>query len=139
MKDDQLIAELRVALDWAAGNYDRPGGWPAIERRLRREPWRRAAVCGIAAVVVAAAVVAAPRLWHSLQRSFRGRRLPAQVLVGRLVVVSKEHFRQGITAVAAGQNAVWAGGAGVIYRLDPATGRVAAKITTPGTRVPSRP
>ena len=136
MKEDQLIAELRVALDRAAGNYDRPGGgWPAIERRLRREPWRRAAVCGIAAVMVAAAVVAAPGLWHSLQRSFGGRPLPAQVLVGRLVVVSKEHFRQGLTAVAAGQNAVWAGGVGVIYRLDPATGRVAARITTPGTSV----
>ncbi len=134
MRDENLIEDLRLALDRASAQSDPHGeGWTQIERRLRRETWRRAAVATLAAVVVAATVVMTPLIWHLLTRPGAGRSQPSAVPAGRLAVVSRVHVRAGIADVATGAGAVWVGGLGVTYRVDPGTGHVIAVITTPGT------
>lgn len=50
----------------------------------------------------------------------------------RLVIVSRTHLGPGITKVAAGYGGVWVVGIGVIYRVDPATGKTVAGIPAPG-------
>lgn len=93
MRDEQLIADLRLALDRASARNDPHGeAWPQIERRLGREPWRRAALGGLAAAVVAATVVATPLIWHMLARPGAERSQSSAIPAGRLAVVSRVHM-----------------------------------------------
>jgi hypothetical protein len=68
MDNEQLTAtRLRLALDREVAKHQlSPGAWPRLERRLRRQPWRRAAIAAVCAVIVAAAAVVTPYLWHNL-------------------------------------------------------------------------
>ena len=60
MDAEHLAEALKLALDGEAARNPPPSdGWRTIERRLRREPWRRAAVAAVASVVVAALAVTA--------------------------------------------------------------------------------
>jgi streptogramin lyase len=51
----------------------------------------------------------------------------------RPVLAASVHVRSGAIALAASNRALWVAGFGAVSRLDPATGRVVARIRTPGT------
>ncbi len=131
MDNDQLTAtRLRLALDREVAKHQlSPGAWPRLERRLRRQPWRRAAIAAVCAVIVAAAAAVTPYLWHSLSGPVASHPHPQpgpHLLIGARTHVS------GLT-LTTGYGAVWIIGPGVIYRVDPATARTVATIPAPRT------
>jgi streptogramin lyase len=130
MEHDQIAARLRLALEReAAGHELSPGAWPQIERRLRRQTWRRSGIAAVCAAVIAAAAIAAPYLWHAFAGpASHPRPRPAPPLA----VVSRTHLSHGGTFPAAGYGAIWVTGQGVIYRVDPATAQIVTTITIPG-------
>ena len=65
--DQQTAATLRLALDREVANHQlSSGAWPRLERRLRRQPWRRAAIAAVCTAIVATAAAVTPYLWHNL-------------------------------------------------------------------------
>ena len=131
MDNDQLTAtRLRLALDREVAKHQlSPGAWLRLERRLRRQPWRRAAIAAVCAVIVAAAAAVTPYLWHSLSGPVASHPHPQpgpHLLIGARTHVS------GLT-LTTGYGAVWIIGPGVIYRVDPATARTVATIPAPET------
>jgi hypothetical protein len=131
MDDDQLTAaRLRLGLDREVAKHQlSPGAWPRLERRLRRQPWRRAAIAAVCAVVAAAAAAVAPYLWHSLSGPVASHPHPQP---GPHLVIGARTHVSGFS-LTAGYGAVWMIGGGVIYRVDPATARTMATIPAPGT------
>ena len=131
MEHDQIAARLRLALEREAARHElSPGAWPQIEGRLRRQAWRRAGIAAVCLAIAVAAVTAASSLWPSSGPPVsRPHPRPAPPLV----IVSRTHLGPAITKIAAGYGGVWVVGLGVIYRVDPATGREVATISVPGT------
>ena len=130
MDNDQLTAtRLRLALDREVAKHQlSPGAWLRLERRLRRQPWRRAAIAAVCAVIVAAAAAVTPYLWHSMSGPVASHPHPQpgpHLLIGARTHVS------GLT-LTTGYGAVWIIGPGVIYRVDPATAKIGATIPAPG-------
>ncbi|HEX2322434.1 MAG TPA: hypothetical protein VHJ18_25925 [Streptosporangiaceae bacterium] len=130
MEQDQIAARLRLALEREAARHQlSPGAWPQIEGRLRRQAWRRA---GIPAACLAT---------RSRRRGFVPMVcfLPPPVShphprpAPQLVIVSRTQLGPAITKIAAGYGGVWVVGPGVVYRVDPATGREVAPVSVPGT------
>ena len=132
MDDDQLTAtRLRLALDREVAEHQlSPGAWPRLERRLRRQPWRRVAIATVCAAIVGAAVAVAPYLWHNLSGPAASHPHPQSR--PPLVVVARTQLNGGVNDLTTGYGAVWAIGQGVIYRVDPATGRAVATISARG-------
>lgn len=132
MDDDQLTAtRLRLALDREVAKHQlSPGAWPRLERRLRRQPWRRAAIGAVCAMIVAAAAMVTPYLWHSLSGPIASHPHPQPG--PRLVIGGRTPVRSA-GPLTTGYGAVWIIGPGVIYRVDPATARTVAAIPAPGT------
>ena len=133
MEPEQLGRALKLAVDAeAARRPPSPDGWLGVERRLRREPWRRAGLAAVSIAVVAALAIPASQLVAGL-----GRREPAgpgPAHLGPLVVVGKTRLpRAAGFGIAAGYGAVWVLGPGVTYQVDEATGRIVRTIATPGT------
>ena len=131
MDNDQLTAaRLRLALDREVAKHQlSPGAWPRLERRLHRQPWRRAAIAAGCAVIVAAAATVTPYLWHSLSGPVASHPHPQpapHLVIGARTPVS------GLS-LTAGYGAVWIIGGGVIYRVDLATAKTVATIPAPGT------
>jgi DNA-binding beta-propeller fold protein YncE len=133
MDNDRLTAtRLRLALDREVAKHQlSAGAWPRLERRLRRQPWRRVAIGAVCAAIAAAAVAAAPYLWHNLSGPVVSHSHPPSG--PQLVVVARTHLNGGANALTTGYGAVWIIGPGVIYRVDPATARTVATIPAPGT------
>jgi DNA-binding beta-propeller fold protein YncE len=131
MDDDQLTAaRLRRALDREVAQHQlSPGAWPRLERRLRRQPWRRAAIAAGCAVLAAAAAVVAPYLWHRLSGPVASHPHPQP---GPHLVIGARTHMSGLS-LTTGYGAVWIIGPGVIYRVDPATARTVATIPAPET------
>jgi len=133
MDDDQLTAaRLQLALDREVAKHElSPGAWPRLERRLRRQPWRRAAIAAVCAVTVAAAAVVTPYLWHNLSGPAASHPHPQPG--PHLVIASHTHMSGGASflALTTGYGAVWIIGSGVIYRVDPATAKTVATIPAP--------
>jgi len=131
MDHDQIATKLRLALEREAARHEiSPGAWREIERRLHRHTWRRRGAAALCAAIIAAAAAAAPYLWRTPGPAVSHPHPPP---TARLVIVSRTHLGPGITKVAAGYRGVWVVGSGVIYRVDPATGRTVATIPAPGT------
>jgi streptogramin lyase len=131
MEHDQIAARLRLALEReAAGHELSPGAWPQIERRLRRQTWRRSGIAAVCVVVIAAAALAAPYLWHAIPGPAASHPRPQPALP--VAVVSRTHLSHGGTFPAAGYGGIWVTGQGVIYRVDPATAKIVATIAIPG-------
>ena len=128
---DETARTLRLALDEAANRHQlSPGSWQEIARRLHRQPLRRAAIAAlIVSVVAASSLTAASYLRHKLGSSGAARGRSEQ----QLTVVSRLHLPGGGWDVAAGAGAVWIGGLGVTYKVDPATGKITATVPTAGT------
>jgi DNA-binding beta-propeller fold protein YncE len=131
MDDDQLTAtRLRLALDRETAKHQlSPGAWPRLERRLRRQPWRRAAIAAVCAVIVAAAATVTPYVWHNLTGPAASHSHPQPG--PHLVIASRTHVN-GTGPLTTGYGAVWIIGQGVIYRVDPAAARTVATIPAPG-------
>ena len=131
MDDDQLTAAgLRLALDREVAKHQlSPGAWPRLERRLRRQPRRRAAIAVVWAVVVAAATALTPYLWHNLSGPAVSHPHPQP---GPHLVIGARTHVSGLS-LTTGYGAVWIIGPGVIYRVDPSTARTVATIPAPGT------
>src|SRR5215475_11373896 len=133
MDNDQLTAiRLRLALGREVAKHQLPpGAWPRLERRLRRQPWRRAAIAAVCAVIVAAAITAVtPYLRHSLSGPVADHRHPQP---GPHLVIGARSHVSSVGPLRTGYGAVWIIGRGVIYRVDPATARTVAAIPATGT------
>jgi DNA-binding beta-propeller fold protein YncE len=129
MDNDQFTAtRLRLALDREVAKHQlSPGAWPRLERRLCRQPWRRAAIAAVCAVFAAAAVAVTPYLWHGLPGLVASHPQPGP----HLVIGARTHV-SGLS-LTTGYGAVWIIGPGVIDRVDPATARIVATIPASGT------
>ena len=128
MEHDQIAARLRLALDRETARHElSPGAWPQIERRLSRRVWRRAGIAAACVAVIAAGSAVVPYLWRTVAGPAVSQPQPP------LIVAGSTHLSRGITKLAAGYGGVWVIGPGVLYRVDPATARVAATIPVPGT------
>jgi DNA-binding beta-propeller fold protein YncE len=132
MDNDQLTAaRLRFALDREVAKHQlSPGAWPRLERRLRRQPWRRAAIAAVCALIVAAVAAVTPYLWHNLSGPAASHPHPQP---GPHLVIGARAHVSSTGPLTTGYEAVWLIGPGVIYRVDPATARTVATIPAPGT------
>lgn len=132
MRHEQIAARLRLALEQEAARHELSAdAWPQIERRLRRQPWRRAGIAAVCSALLAAAVTAAPYLWHAVSSPAPGHPHPA----AQLVIAGRTRLSPGITKVVTGYGGVWVHGPGLIYRVDPATGKTVTTIPAGGTGV----
>ena len=124
--------QLRALREQALARELPPDGWPRLQRRLRREPWRRAAlVAGLALAVLIAGV--APGL---LARRAEQRPVPtvgSPVVPGRPVVAARIRLERPFTDVDVGFGATWVASQGALLRIDLGTNRVVATIPTPVT------
>ena len=130
---EQRLRELR---EQALRREVPPDAWPRLQRRLRREPWRRAAlVAGLALAVLVAGVV--PGLLARRAGQSPVPTVDEPVVPGRPVVVARvrldRSFSGSLNAIGAGAGAVWVAGQGALLRIDPQTNRVVATIPTPLT------
>jgi DNA-binding beta-propeller fold protein YncE len=131
MEPDQIAASLRIALDREAARHEiSPGAWSQIERRLRRQAWRRAGIAAVCVAIAAAAATAAPSLWHTMSGPVVSHPHPRPA--AQLVTVGRTHLSSGVTHLATGYGGVWVIGTGVIYRVDPATAKTVATIPALG-------
>jgi hypothetical protein len=134
MEEDLLIARMRVALDdEASRHHPAPGAWTTIERRIRRQPWRRAVIAGAVvaagATVIATVIIASPLVRaRPPERVAAPERAAASLVLGRTI-----HMHRGVWDLAVGYGALWAVGLGVTYQIDPASGHILATVATPGT------
>jgi hypothetical protein len=124
--------QLRALREQALARELPPDGWPRLQRRLRREPWRRAAlVAGLALAVLVAGV--APGL---LARRAGQRPVPtvgSPVVPGRPVVAARIQLERPFADVDVGFGATWVASQGALLRIDLRTNRVVATIPTPLT------
>jgi DNA-binding beta-propeller fold protein YncE len=132
MEHGQIAARLRLALEREAAKHEvSPGAWSQIERRLRRQTWRRAGIVAVCAAVAAAGAATAPYLRHAISGPVASHPHPRPA--PQLVIVGRTHLSShGVTFLTAGHGGVWAVGRGVIYRVDPATAKTVATIPAPG-------
>jgi hypothetical protein len=121
---------LRALREQALRREAEPDAWPRLQRRLRREPWRRAAlVAGLALTVLVVSVV--PGL---LARRTQPQPVPSvdtPVVPGRPVVAARIRLDRPFTDVDVGFGATWVASQGALLRIDPQTNRVVATIPTP--------
>jgi hypothetical protein len=127
---------LQALREQALQREVRPDAWPGLQRRLRRQPWRRAAlVAGLALAVLIASVV--PGLLARRAEQPPAPTLGTPVVPGRPIVAARirldRSFSGSLSAVGAGAGGVWVAGQGALLRIDPRTNRVVATIPTPLT------
>jgi hypothetical protein len=107
-------------------------GWPRLQRRLRREPWRRAAlVTGLALAVLVAGV--APGLLARRTQQPAVPTVDRPVVPGRPVVAARIRLERPFTDVDVGFGATWVASQGALLRIDLRINRVVATIPTPLT------
>ena len=129
--NDQLTATtLRLALDREIARHQlSPGAWPRLERRLRRQPRRRAAIVGVCTALAAAAAAVTPYLWAGLSGPLASHP-PSQP--GPHLIIGARAPVSSTGPLTTGYGAVWIIGSGVIYRVDPASARTVAAIPAAG-------
>jgi streptogramin lyase len=129
MGHEQTTARLKLTLEQQAAQHDfSADAWSRIERRLGRQPWRRAGIAAACIAVLAAAATAAPYLWHAVSSPATGHPRPA----AQLVIAGRTHLDPGAGRVVTGYGGVWVLGSGLIYRVDPATGKTLTTIPARG-------
>jgi hypothetical protein len=122
--------QLRALREQTLGRELPPDGWPRLQRRLRREPWRRAAlVAGLALAVLVAAV--APGLLARRAGQSPVPTVEEPVVPGRPVVAARIRLDRPFSDVDVGFGATWVASQGALLRIDPQTNRVVATIPTP--------
>jgi hypothetical protein len=128
MSDANVRARLRAYRDAAQRREVSPDAWPRLERRLRREPWRRAALAAAAIVLVVGVVAVGTgplARWVERQPATAGA-------PGRPTVAARIPLGCPIGNLEVGFGAVWVACDGVLIRIDPATNRIAAVIPLEG-------
>jgi hypothetical protein len=128
MSDAELQARLRAYRDAAQQREVSPDAWPRLERRLRREPWRRAAqaAAAVALVVGLAAVGTGPvARWAERQPVTAGA-------PGRPTVAARIPLGCPLNSMKVGFGALWVVCDGALIRIDPAANRIAAVIPLEG-------
>src|SRR5262249_33200814 len=135
--DQQTAARLRLALDREVAKHQvAPGAWLRLERRLRRQPWRRAAIAAVCAVIVAAAAAVTPYLWQRLSGPVASHPHPRP---GPHLVIGARTHVSGLT-LTTGYGAVWIIGGGGVYPTHPAPPTTPGPPPPPPTRAqPQRP
>ena len=124
--------QLRAFQEQALRRDIPPDGWPRLQRRLRREPWRRAAlVAGLALAVLVVSV--APGLLARRAEQPPVPTIGTPVVPGRPVVAARIRLDRSFTDVDPGFGAIWVAGQGALLRIDLRTNRVVATIPTPVT------
>jgi streptogramin lyase len=136
MSPTNVEERLRELREQALRREVPPDAWPRLQRRLRREPWRRAAlVAGLALAVLVAGVV--PGLLARRAGQTPVPTVDEPVVPGRPMVAARirldRSFSGSLNAIGAGAGAVWVAGQGALLRIDPQTNRVVATIPTPLT------
>lgn len=143
MTDDlETATALREALDEeVAAHQFAADSWPAIARRITTRPsWRMAAVRlapAATALVIAVAVVLVlifnrPGPSGSVGSSKVHHHPSAgSPWLKKDSVLSFAETGHGVLGLAPGYGAIWVGGLGVTYRVDPATDKVVDTIPTP--------
>jgi DNA-binding beta-propeller fold protein YncE len=123
---------LRALREQARRREVQPDAWPRLQRRLRREPWRRAAlVAGLALAVLAVSV--APGLLARRTQQPPVPTVGTPVVPGRPVVAARIRLDRSFTDVDGGFGAIWVASQGALLRIDPQTNRVVATIPVPVT------
>jgi DNA-binding beta-propeller fold protein YncE len=123
--------QLRALREQALGREPRPDAWPRLQRRLRREPTRRAVlVAGLVLVVLAG--IMTPGL---LARRTEQPTVPAVgtpvVVPGRPVVTARIRLDRPYGSFGIGFGAIWGAGQDGLVRIDLRTNRVVATIPLP--------
>jgi hypothetical protein len=136
MSPANVEERLRALREQARRREVQPDAWARLQRRLRREPWRRAAlVAGVALAVLVASVV--PGLLARRTQPPPVPTVDTPVVPGRPVVAARirlgRDFSGSLSAVGAGAGGVWVAGQGALLRIDPGTNQVVATIPTPLT------
>jgi hypothetical protein len=123
---------LRALREQALRREVEPDAWPRLQRRLRREPRRRAAlVAGLALAVLVVSVV--PGLLARRTQPQPVSSVDTPVVPGRPVVAARIRLDRPFTDVDVGFGATWVASQGALLRIDPQTNRVVATIPTPLT------
>jgi streptogramin lyase len=122
--------QLRALREQALRRELPPDAWPRLHRRLRREPWRRAAlVAGLALAVLVAGL--APGLLARRTQQPAVPTVDTPVVPGRPVVAARIRLDRPFTDVDVGFGATWVASQGALLRIDPRTNRVVATIPMP--------
>ena len=123
---------LRPLREQALGRDVQPDAWPRLQRRLRREPWRRAAL--VAGLVLAVLVVSvAPGLLARRTEQPPVPTVGTPVVPGRPMVAARIRLDRPFTDVDVGFAAIWVASQDALLRIDLRTNRVVATIPTPPT------
>ena len=132
MSQVNVEERLRALREQARRREVQPDAWPRLQRRLRREPWRRAALLvGLALVVLVASV--APGLLARRTQQPPVPTVGTPVVPGRPVVAARIRLDRPFGDVDVGFGATWVAGQGALLRIDLQTNRVVAMIPTPLT------
>jgi streptogramin lyase len=130
MSPVKVEEQLRALREQALARELSPDGWLRLQRRLRREPWRRAAlVAGLALAVLAAGL--APGLLARRARQPAVPTVDTSVVPGRPVVAARIRLDRAFSDVDVGFGATWVASQGALLRIDPQTDRVVATVPTP--------
>jgi virginiamycin B lyase len=120
--------QLRALRNQALGREPEPDAWPRLQRRLRREPTRRAVlVAGLVLVVLAVAVAPGLLARRAAERPL-GPMGGTPVVPGRPVVTDRIRLDRPVGYFAIGFGAIWATGQDALVRVDLRTNRVMATI-----------
>jgi virginiamycin B lyase len=121
--------QLRALREQALGREPRPDAWPRLQRRLRREPTRRAVlVAGLVLVVLAGIVAPGLLARRTEQPTVPTVGTPEIPVPGRPVVDARIRLDRPVGYFAIGFGAVWATGQDALVRIDLRTNRVVATI-----------
>jgi hypothetical protein len=132
MSPVKVEERLRALREQTLGREVRPEAWPRLQRRLRREPWRRATLLtGLALAVLVASL--APGLLARRTEQPPVPTVGTPVVPGRPVVAARIRLDRSFSDVDVGFGAAWVAGRGALLRIDPRTNRVVAAIPTPLT------
>jgi hypothetical protein len=132
MSPVKVEEQLQALREQALRREPAPDGWPRLQRRLRREPWRRAAlVAGLALAVLVAGVV--PGLLARRAGQSPVPTVDEPLVPGRPIVAARIRLDRPFSDVDVGFGATWVASQGALLRIDPQTNRVMATIPTPLT------
>jgi hypothetical protein len=132
MSRTNVEERLRALREQAQRREAQPDAWPRLQRRLRREPWRRAAlVAGLALAVLVVSVV--PGLLARRTEQPPVPTVGTPVVPGRPVVAARIRLDRPFSDVDVGFGATWVAGQGALLRIDLRTNRVVVIIPTPLT------
>jgi YVTN family beta-propeller protein len=119
--------QLRALREQALRREPRPDAWPRLQRRLRREPTRRAVlVAGLVLVVLAG--IMTPGLLARRTEQPTVPAVGAPVVPGRPEVTARIRLDRQVGYVAIGFGAIWATGEDRLVRVDLRTNQVVATI-----------